>query len=108
DSEAASDRGCLLDVDAFLRAVARDVRVDDAAGAGALALARQLDRVGAAGLGPALDGDLAVASIDADGNAPGQALTGLPQNVGLRERDGAENDAIDAGFDELHGALDAA
>src|SRR6185295_3781353 len=61
------------DVYALLRAVAADVRIYDAAGAEVFNLARQADRARAAGLGPSLYGDVAVAGIDANRNTAGEA-----------------------------------
>ena len=66
-----------VDVGPLHRPVAGDVGVDDGGDAGVLEAAGEIDGGDAAGLRPALDGDLAVAGVDADGDAPGKGAAGL-------------------------------
>ena len=68
--------------------------------------------VSSRGLGPAFDRDLAVARVDADGDAAGKFLRGALHQRGIAHRRGADDDARDAlgepGFDGLEVADAAA
>src|SRR5581483_2296347 len=105
------ERGDRLGVDTAERAVARDVGIDDRGDAGIGKAMRQLDRADLALLGPALDRDLAAATVDADDDPPGMGGGGAPDQIGLAQRRGAEHDAVDAEIEpggDRGGVADAA
>ena len=58
--------------------------------------ARKVERRHLARLSPAFDRDLAVARIDADGDAAGKVARGLPDQRRVAHRGGAEDHAVDA------------
>src|SRR3970282_1491069 len=84
-----------LDVGASHGAVAGDVGVDDGGDAGILYVAGELEGRDQRLLGPALDGDTAVAGVDADGDAPRVPPARLLDQRRVLDRDGAEDDALD-------------
>ena len=77
-------------------AVARDVGIDDGRDAGVLEAAGKVERGHLARLGPAFDRDLAVARIDADGDAAGKVARRLAHQRRVAHRRGAEDHAVDA------------
>ena len=99
----AGKLGDRLGVDADQRAVAGDVGGDDRRDAGIVEAMRELDDADLAGLGPALDRDLAVARVDADDDAAGIILRRPPHQLGIAQRRGAEHHAVDA---EIEPVLD--
>ena len=77
------------------RAIAVDVGVDDGGDPGVLEAAGEVDGQRLGGLRPALDGDAAVAGVDADGDAAGMGGGGAADELGVAEGRGAEDDAGD-------------
>src|SRR6185312_7900051 len=100
-----------LDVDTLQQPVAVDVGEDDDRGAGILELARQIERGDVAGLGPALDRDLAALGVDADRDLARELAARLFHQRGILQRHGAEDDARDAASEpvlDLRQVTDAA
>ena len=63
----------------------------------------QIDRRHLAGLGPALDRDLAVAGVDADDDPAGVVRRGAPDEIGVAQCRRAEHDPVNA---EIEPAVD--
>ncbi len=70
--------------------------MDDGGDAGILEAPRQIEHAHLARLRPAFDGDLAVARIDADGDAAGKVARRLAHQVRIAHRRRAENHPVDA------------
>ena len=96
------------DIDALLRAVALDVRIDDARGTAARQPTREVDGRHRAGLQPALHRNLAVACVDADRNAAGEATAGIGDHCRLLQCGGAKDHSIRPQRQDRPGALDRA
>ena len=72
DRDRLGERDGRGDVEALHHAVAADVGVDQRRDAGVLETAAEVDRRDVGGARPAVDGDAAVARVDADGDAAGK------------------------------------
>ncbi len=76
--------------------VVRNLRVDERSDAGVLEELRELHRGGLAGLEPARHGDAAAAGVDADRDASWPTARRLAHQIGIAQRGGAEDRALDA------------
>ena len=96
DGDGVGQRQGGRQIEALQHAVAIDVGVDDGGDAGVLEAPGEIDGGELAGLGPALDRDLAATGIDADRDAARKAAAGLAHQSGVAHGDRAEDDAADA------------
>ncbi len=93
---ARASSAVAVEIEAFQHAVAGDVGMDDGRHARVLESAREIERGHLARLGPAFDRHLAVARVDADGDAAGEVARGLAHQRRIAHRRGAEDHAVDA------------
>ena len=99
DAAGENDRNChrarqldgRIEVGAAHHAVAADVGEDDGGDAGILEALGKVERRRLRLLRPALDGDPAVAGVDADGDAAGEVGAGRAHQIGIAQRGGAED-----------------
>src|SRR6185436_1463218 len=96
DRDALGQRDRRIEVEALQKAVARDVGEDDGGDAGILETLRDLERGHLRGLGPAFDGDLAVAGVEPNRHAAREFLRGALHELRIAHCRGADDDARDA------------
>ena len=96
NGDRAGERSGRLEIEPGKHAVACDVGIDDGRHAGVLEAARKVERGHLARLRPAFDRNLAVARIDADGDAAGKVARGFLDQRRVAHRSGAEDHAVDA------------
>src|SRR6185436_838088 len=92
----AGDLRGRVEIEALQHAVAGDVGMNDGGDAGILEAPRQVERGHLARLGPAFDGHLAVARVDAHGDAAGKIARRLAHQRRIAYRRRAENHPVDA------------
>src|SRR6266567_367149 len=119
NGDGIGQRDGRIEVQALQQAITRNVGEDDGGNAGILKTLRDFEHRHLRGLGPAFDGDLAVAGIEPDRDAAGEFFRSHLHQLRIAHRGGADDDAADAlfepGFDggeianaatELHRNLD--
>src|SRR6056297_1075908 len=95
-----------LRLDAVHASLHVDVGEQDGAGTEVLVARRRLRRVEAGLLGPAGDDHLAVLRVEAHHHGTGMLRTDVGDDVGVLDRRGAEDDAVDAAVEQRRGVVD--
>src|SRR3954451_16087740 len=112
DRDALGQRNRCIEIEALQQAVARDVGKDDGGDAGILETLCDFERGHLRGLGPAFDGDLAVAGVEANSDAARKFFRGTLHQFRIAHRgrpnDHARDPLVEPGFHGLEIANAAA